>query len=321
MSCDLDDEDSSEGSTEGARWPRHPRARRRRPPWLDWLRWLLLRFVAGLVFGPLVFYLVANGFFNVVFVAWGWPPAPAPPARPNGIGPAVSLLVYAVCTVLVLWSYLRCMLTDPGKVLQEFDTSAADLEFQPVHMNADAGGGSRVGSCRDDATSSAAESQEDWTYCASCDQTRPPRAHHCGLCGCCIDRFDHHCPWINNCVGKGNHRYFIQFLAYASTFSLATGALLAGVPPAPSTVDDILGPLVPLSMGPLAVHQLGVSMGSVVALFLACHLLLAFSGFTTLEFHLWVLSCCTRRKYDRGCALNWCDIMGTSVVHWLLPVA
>ena len=49
-------------------------------------------------------------------------------------------------------------------------------------------------------------------YCITCDIYRPPRTVHCGLCNCCIERLDHHCPWLGTCIGKRNYKYFIIFV-------------------------------------------------------------------------------------------------------------
>jgi palmitoyltransferase len=48
--------------------------------------------------------------------------------------------------------------------------------------------------------------------CPDCMVVRTPRSRHCNTCNQCVERFDHHCPWINNCVGVGNHRSFTLFL-------------------------------------------------------------------------------------------------------------
>ncbi|XP_052525547.1 palmitoyltransferase ZDHHC12 isoform X2 [Tympanuchus pallidicinctus] len=42
---------------------------------------------------------------------------------------------------------------------------------------------------------------------------QPMRAKHCQLCQHCVRRYDHHCPWIENCVGEKNHPLFIVYLS------------------------------------------------------------------------------------------------------------
>ncbi|CAB3237948.1 unnamed protein product [Arctia plantaginis] len=52
-------------------------------------------------------------------------------------------------------------------------------------------------------------------YCTVCNGYKAPRSHHCRKCGYCIKKMDHHCPWINCCVGHANHGYFTMFLIAA----------------------------------------------------------------------------------------------------------
>lgn len=49
-------------------------------------------------------------------------------------------------------------------------------------------------------------------FCAECKRKINDRMFHCYICNTCIHRYDHHCPWINNCVGARNVGKFTFFL-------------------------------------------------------------------------------------------------------------
>jgi len=57
-------------------------------------------------------------------------------------------------------------------------------------------------------------------FCDTCLIWRPPRAKHCRYCDSCVQKFDHHCPWLGTCVGQRNYRYFVMFLVSISIYTL-----------------------------------------------------------------------------------------------------
>lgn len=66
-----------------------------------------------------------------------------------------------------------------------------------------------------------------YKYCQTCCIIRPGRSNHCADCNNCVERFDHHCPWIGTCAAKRNYPYFFFFLltlniltVYMALFSL-----------------------------------------------------------------------------------------------------
>mmetsp|Transcript_58954 Transcript_58954/g.118382 ORF Transcript_58954/g.118382 Transcript_58954/m.118382 type:complete len:290 (+) Transcript_58954:79-948(+) len=96
--------------------------------------------------------------------------------------PDAVLGVYAAFTALALWAHAATMACDPG---------AVPRAARPLP---------------------SAEHAE--TICGRCDAYKPPNSHHCRICGRCVVRMDHHCPWLNNCIGAKNQKLFILFLVY-----------------------------------------------------------------------------------------------------------
>ncbi|XP_061921247.1 zf-DHHC domain-containing protein [Entelurus aequoreus] len=123
------------------------------------------------------------------------------PAYSNSVWCTLHGSAFNVILLLLLACHSKAVFSDPGVVpLPETALDFSDFRSQSSRIS-DRG-------C------------EGWTVCSRCETYRPPRAHHCRVCQRCIRRMDHHCPWINNCVGELNQKYFIQFLFYTGVASL-----------------------------------------------------------------------------------------------------
>ncbi|TPX18822.1 uncharacterized protein E0L32_011501 [Thyridium curvatum] len=63
------------------------------------------------------------------------------------------------------------------------------------------------------------------TDCRTCHLLKPARSKHCSVCKRCISRMDHHCVFINNCVGANNARWFLLCLFSTAVLTSYGGAL------------------------------------------------------------------------------------------------
>mmetsp|Transcript_5788 Transcript_5788/g.16418 ORF Transcript_5788/g.16418 Transcript_5788/m.16418 type:complete len:301 (+) Transcript_5788:205-1107(+) len=115
--------------------------------------------------------------------------------------------------LLVLSSFLTCAFMDAGIIPRrskpsELDQNKNPLAKHPKSVKITCGG-------------------VDMTmkYCNTCNIYRPPRCSHCSVCDNCVDKFDHHCPWIGNCVARRNYRFFLTFIFSTTTTCLYLAAM------------------------------------------------------------------------------------------------
>ncbi|XP_051992099.1 palmitoyltransferase ZDHHC18-B-like [Xyrauchen texanus] len=122
-------------------------------------------------------------------------------------------VIGGVLFVFVIISLLQTSFTDPGIVPRATAEEAADIEKQ-----IDNPAGSSSSYRPPPRTKEVVINQQvvKLKYCFTCKIFRPPRTSHCSLCDNCVERFDHHCPWVGNCVGKRNYRFFYAFIVSLS---------------------------------------------------------------------------------------------------------
>lgn len=141
-------------------------------------------------------------------------------------GPAVGekvfyLIVYHLLLLMFLWSWMKVALTKPASVPQAFYLPESAL--RDLHQaNTDQEKSAVLEKFANGLPLSmrAVGSGVGIRYCEKCHCIKPDRAHHCSTCGMCVLKMDHHCPWINNCVGFNTYKYFLLFLFYAQLYCL-----------------------------------------------------------------------------------------------------
>jgi len=153
-----------------------------------WLNW---KDRVGTLMSTLVWVLFAYSGVTVVMLAQ------------RSHAPTFVAAFYCTICALALASHAKTSLTDPGSV------PSSALPVNPSLVAAEQG-------------------HQRHAMCAVCQSFKPPGAHHCRICNRCISKMDHHCPWMDNCIGANNLKFFILFLLYTWTAS-ATALLLFGV--------------------------------------------------------------------------------------------
>ncbi|KAL5605971.1 hypothetical protein BROUX41_006228 [Berkeleyomyces rouxiae] len=110
-----------------------------------------------------------------------------------GVGESHSLLslLFMVCFVAVVYFYTASMVYDPGFVPRLNGIAEQKAVIDEL-----------LGLWKFD----------EENFCVTCMIRTPLRSKHCKRCQRCVAKHDHHCPWVNNCIGVNNHRHFFLYI-------------------------------------------------------------------------------------------------------------
>jgi len=205
-------------------------------------------------------------------------------------------LLSSCLNVMMLVCYFKAALTGPGGVPDtiEWQLSAGEADLPCLE----------------------AKQTGERRHCKWCHTFKPDRCHHCRQCNACVLRMDHHCPWITNCVGFHNYKYFYLLVLYALLSCCFTaGTVLESV--ALSVEEEVPGTerfqLI------VCIVFAGILGGLMFFLFVL-HTWLISQGMTTIEF-------CEKQykqdsqglSYYRGVRKNIESALGPRPLLWLLP--
>ncbi|XP_060050705.1 palmitoyltransferase ZDHHC20 isoform X5 [Erinaceus europaeus] len=219
---------------------------------------------------------------------------------------------------MFVWSYWMTIFTSPASPSKEFYLSQSEKERYEKESSQEQ---------QQDILRRAARELPIYTtsasrairYCERCQLIKPDRAHHCSACDICILKMDHHCPWVNNCVGFSNYKFFLLFLLYTLLycFFVAATGLQYFIKIWTNELTDTRAKFHVLFLFFVSV----MFFVSVLSLF-SYHCWLVGKNRTTIEsFRAPTFSYGSDGNgFSLGCSKNWRQVFGDEKKYWLLPV-
>jgi hypothetical protein len=127
---------------------------------------------------------------------------------------------------------------------------------------------------------------------------------------------DHHCPWINNCVGFHNRKSFLLTLIYSTLLALFIAC--GSVSPAYTALHSLLQSEEAWpGLGYIGVCLCAVFFTGIIGSFLRFHVGLVLNNVTTIEN---LEKADGPNNYNLGTKLNWLQVFGYNVCLWPLPI-
>lgn len=130
-------------------------------------------------------------------------------------------IIGVLLLILTCINYFICAFMDPGYLPRSTPSETIKLE-QENNITVDLSGAYYP--TPKNKTFNVKNCDYESKFCTTCKFYRPPRAVHCSTCNMCVERFDHHCPFVSNCVGQRNYRFFYWFLVFGSLLGVYAAA-------------------------------------------------------------------------------------------------